>query len=182
MGLWYDASSAMTVARARPLDRPWLTCMLGRPTPHSSLGYWPSAPGNCSDSRWQLNTKNRHTGESRYPANPCCSHVSQGAGSLGACFRRNDVFQTRKPDNSEHFRRRRPTCPSVLSRHCSEYHRSEYHRSKYHSRWYNHWGQATVRTRAGTAGPLINNRDDWRGTGPAMRRTGMQRPTFGVEQ
>ena len=54
----------------------------------------------------------------------------------------------------------------------------------------------------GTAGPLINNRDDWsrddwnrddwnrddwnrddwRGTGPARRPTGRQRPAFGVEQ
>ena len=42
--------------------------------------------------------------------------------------------------------------------------------------------EGPVGTRAGTAGPLINRLDDWRGTGLAMRRTGMKRPAFGVEQ
>ena len=42
--------------------------------------------------------------------------------------------------------------------------------------------EGPVGDRAGTVGPLINSRYDWRGTGPAMRRTGMQRPAFGVEQ
>ena len=42
--------------------------------------------------------------------------------------------------------------------------------------------EGPVGNQAGMVGPLINSRYDWRGTGPAMRRTGMQRPAFEVEQ